>query len=144
MQLFVPSLVALLLGVAIAFFVVPKIAPAMLVGGGAVALLGALYVHWSKFGAMEYERATWQYNLRKYASYVMIAGILLGAYGFYAMNQAGASSESVLPAAISSNVVTPALPSVTMPTIGGGMGSVMRTAVSRISELMRRGRISND
>lgn len=142
MQLFLPSLVALLLGVAIAFFVVPKIAPVMLVGGGAVALLGALYVHWSKFGTMEYERATWQYNLRKYASYIMIAGILLGAYGFYAMNQAGTGSEGV-PSAIA-NVATPALPAVTMPAIGGGMGSVIRTAASRIGELMRRGRISTD
>jgi hypothetical protein len=142
MQLFIPSLVALLLGVAIAFFVVPNIAPVMLVGGGAVALLGALYVHWSKFGTMEYERATWQYNLRKYASYIMIAGILLGAYGFYAMNQAGTGSE-IVPSAIAANA-TPALPAVTMPAIGGGMGSVMRTAVSRIGELMRRGRISTD
>ena len=74
----------------------------------------------------------------------MIAGILLGAYGFYAMNQLGSSSDSVLPAAITSNVATPALPSLTMPTMGGGMGSVMRTAVSRIGELMRRGRISTD
>ena len=143
MQLFIPSLVVLLVGVAIAFFLLPRIAPAILVGGGAVALLGALYVHWSKFGVMEYERATWQYNLRKYASYIMVAGILLGAYGFYAMNQVGSSSD-VLPTAITSNVVTPPLPTLSMPTIGGGMGSVMRTAVSRIHELVRRGRISTD
>lgn len=144
MQLLIPSLIALLIGVAISFFVLPNIAPVMLVSGGAVALLGALYVHWSKFGTMEYERATWQYNLRKYSSYVMIAGILLGAYGFYAMNQAGSSYESVIPSVITSNVTSPALPSLTMPAMGGGMGSVIKTVSSRINDLVRRGRISSD
>ena len=144
MQLFIPSLVALLVGVAIAFFVLPMAAPAILVGGGIVAILAALYVHWSKFGAIEYEKATWQYNLRKYASYVMIAGVLLGAYGFYAMNWAGSSSSSILPSAITSNVATPALPPMAMPAMGGGMGSIMKTATSRIGELMRKGRISTE
>jgi hypothetical protein len=132
MQLLVPSLVVLLVGVAIAYFILPSIAPAILIGGGVVALLATFYVHRAAFGRMEYEQATWQYNLRKYASYVMIGGILLGAYGFYAMNQSGGS------------VATAALPAMGVPAIGGGMGSVVKNAMSRIHELVRRGRISLD
>jgi hypothetical protein len=84
---------------------------------------------------MEYERSTWQYNLRKYSSYVMIGAIILGAYGFYAMNQSG--SDSILP-----SVTSPALPAIAMPAVGGGVDTMFRTASSRITELLRKGRIT--
>ena len=70
MELFVPSLVFLLVGVAIAYFVLPSIAPTLLIAGSAVVLLGALYLHYSRFGAMEYEASTWQYNLKRYSNWV--------------------------------------------------------------------------
>lgn len=133
-----PSLVFVLAAVAIAYLVFPAFAPPILIGGSAIALAGALYMHYSQFGVMEYERSTWQYNLRKYSNWVIMAAILLGAYGFYAMNAGGSSSEapSLLPA-------SPALPPLSAPTmIGGGMGTVFKTASSRLGELMRRGRIT--
>lgn len=146
-----PSLVFILIAVAIAYLAFPSLAPPILIGGSAVALAGALYLHYSRFGVMEYERATWQYNLRKYSNWVIMGAILLGAYGFYAMNQgsagvgfgagiagaaAGAPSLSILPS-------SPALPPLSAPSmIGGGMGSVLKTASSRLGELMRRGRIT--
>lgn len=147
MELFVPSLVFLLAGVAIAFFVIPTIAPVMLITGSVIVLLGALYLHYSRFGVMEYERATWQYNLRKYANWVIAGAILLGAYGFYAMNQTGndASAMASLPNPVASIVASnssPALPNLTMPMSGGGLGAVFKTASSRIGELMRKGRIT--
>jgi uncharacterized membrane protein len=137
MELFIPSLSLLLVAVAVAFYVLPKFAPVILVSGSAVVLAIAIYFHLSKFGVAEYERATWYHNLRKYVAYVMIGAILLGAYGFYAMNNAGSSSP--MPA-----ITTPAMPAIGMPTVGGGFDSVMRTASSRIGELMRKGRISTD
>ena len=90
----------------------------------------AAYAHWKQFGVSEYERATWIYNLRKYSSYVLIAMVILGAYGFYTMNYASSSS-----------LATPALPAITAPTMGGGVQSVLKTASSRINEIVRRGRI---
>ena len=136
MELMMPSLVILLFGVALTYFVLPKFAPPLLIIGSVIALFGAMYVHWNQFGRMEYEQATWQYNLRAYGSYVLMAVVLLGAYGFYAMNQAGETSS--IPFA------SPAMPALTSPLAGGGLQSVMKTATSRISELMRRGRISTD
>ncbi len=132
-----PSLALILLAVAIAFFVMPSFAPSILITGSVITLVAAIYFHMSQFGVMEYERSTWQYNLRKYSSYVMIGAIILGAYGFYAMNQSG--SDSVLP-----SVTSPALPALGMPAIGGGMDTVYRTASSRLHELLRKGRISLD
>lgn len=142
MELFLPGLGFILLCVALAYFVMPSIAAPTLITGSAIMLVAALYMHYSQFGRTEYEQSTWQYNLRKYSSYVMVGAILLGAYGFYAMNQQG--SDSALPSSITGAMTSPALPTLQAPAIGGGMGAVMKTASSRISELMRRGRISLD
>ena len=149
MELFVPSLVFLLAGVAIAYFVIPTLAPTLLIAGSAVVLAGALYLHYSRFGAMEYEASTWQYNLKKYANWVILAAILLGAYGFYTMNSgmSAAPAAGMLPAplaeAVSNNFSSPALPALTAPPMmGGGLSSVFKTASSRLGELMRKGRIN--
>jgi hypothetical protein len=126
-------LVFLLAAAMLCFFVLPTLAPPVIIGAGIVLLMVAAYKHWSTFGTMEYERATWQYNLRQYGSYVMMGMVLLGAYGFYAMNDTSggggilaSSTQSVLPTSM----------------VGGGFGTVMKTASSRITELMRRGRIT--
>jgi uncharacterized membrane protein YjjP (DUF1212 family) len=146
MELVMPSLVFLLVGVAVAFFLIPSIAPTLLITGSVVVLGAALYLHYSRFGVMEYERSTWQYNLKQYSSWVIVGAVLLGAYGFYAMNQGAASS--MLPAAmatsVESNFSSPAMPALAPPMMGGGMGVVWKTASSRLNELMRRGRISID
>ena len=126
-------LVFLLAAAMICYFVLPNLAPPVIIGAGVVLLLVAAYKHWSTFGTMEYERATWQYNLRQYGSYVMMGMVLLGAYGFYAMNDTS-SSGTFLNSSTSS-----ALPTS---MVGGGFGTVMKTASSRITELMRRGRIT--
>lgn len=134
MEILVPGLMtAVLLGVAIAFFVLPTFAPIVLVAGSGVVLAIALYIHYRQFGVMEYERATWMYNLRKYASYIMIAVTLLVAYGFYAINNGMGDSS----------VASPAMPAIGLPTTsGGGFRTVGNTVASRLGELFRKGRIS--
>ena len=126
MELLIPGLAFLLFGVAIAFFVVPKIAPAMLITGSGVAIALALYLHYSKFGNEEYNRSTWQNNLKIYSRWVIILSVIFAAYTFYAMNT-GAP-----------------MPSISIPKVGGGLDSVFSTVASRIGELMRKGRISTD
>ena len=61
-------LVFLLAAAMICYFVLPNLAPPIIIGAGVVLLMAAAYKHWSTFGTMEYERATWQYNLRQYGS----------------------------------------------------------------------------
>lgn len=126
-------LTVLLISVAVSYFIMPNLAPIILVGAGLVLLAISAYKHWSTFGTMEYERATWQYNLRQYGSYVMIAAVILGAYGFYAMNKTSGGGSTGMNSSSES-----AIPGMA----GGGFGAVMKTASSRIQELMRRGRIT--
>ena len=127
---------AVLLGVAIAFFVLPTFAPIVLVAGSGVVLAIALYIHYRQFGVMEYERATWMYNLRKYSSYILIAATLLVAYGFYAINNGMMGDDAA-------SIASPAMPAIGLPTIsGGGFRAVGNTVASRLGELFRKGRIS--
>lgn len=137
MELLIPGLVALLIAIAIAYFVVPMIAPSILIGGSGVLLALAVYLHYKQFGVAEYERSTWQNNLRAYGSWVMLGAVLLGAYGFYAMNTGGSSGIG--------GMVSPALvtemPPLTMPQSGGGFMNIFTTASGRINSLMRHGRI---
>ena len=144
MELLIPSFAAfiiLLIAGALAFFIIPRFAPLVLVSGSGIVLALALYVHLSRFGVNEYERATWQNNLKLYGPYILLAAVLLLAYGFYALNQ---GPPSVMPTSIAEAVGTAPLPSIEAPIVGGGYQSVMRTATSRIRDLIRKGRISTD
>jgi hypothetical protein len=147
MELVVPSLVVLLVGIAIAFFVIPRLAPTILIGGSAVVLALAIYLHYSRFGRMEYEQSTWQYNLKQFGSWIMVGAVLIGAYGFYAMNSG--QFASMAPAI--SGVLTPAapaapannaMPPLTLPQAGGGFRMIARTVASRLNSLMKNGRIN--
>jgi len=144
MELFIPSFLAfliLLLVGALAFLVLPKFAPLILVSGSGAVLAIALYIHISRFGTDEYERSTWQNNLKKYGGFILIGMILLLAYGFYALNQ---GPSSLISAAAAAAVGTAPLPPVAAPAIGGGFQTVARTAGLRLKELFRSGRISHD
>lgn len=128
-------LTVLLISVAVSYFIMPNLAPMLLVGAGVVLLAISAYKHWSTFGTMEYERSTWQYNLRQYGSYVMMAAVILGAYGFYAMNKTSGGGGGMMNTSSGGDMTLPGM-------AGGAFGSVMKTASSRIQELMRRGRIT--
>lgn len=133
MELIIPSLVALFLGLAIALFVFPTIAPALLITGSMVAIAIAAYIHWKQFGTAEYARSTWQNNLRMYTSLVLIGIIIACAYGFYAMNATGVT--------VGPFESTPSLPNLQAPQIGG-MSHVLKTVGSRINDLLKKGGIS--
>lgn len=133
MELLMPSLIALLLAVAVAYFVVPKMAPNVLIIVSSIILAWALYSHYTRFAVTEYERATWIYKFREYSG-VLVFGVIL-FIGYFLFFVRGSSGGSILPG--SSN-----MPALTMPTVGGGFGTVARTVRSRIGELMRKGRIT--
>ncbi len=131
-----PSLVMMLLGVAVAYFLVPKMAPNVLMIVGSVLLAWAVYNHATKFGITEYERATWYYKISQYSGFLVFGVILLIGYGLFFMKGQSGSGNGVLPGS--------PMPNLTMPTVGGGFGMIARTVSSRIGELMRKGRISLD
>jgi hypothetical protein len=146
MELVVPSLVALLVGIAIAFFVLPRLAPTILIGGSAVVLGLALYLHYSRFGRMEYEQSTWQYNLKAFGGWIIVGAILLGAYGFYAMNTGAVIAPGIMSSLGAPATPAPsnnAMPPLALPMTGGGFKNVANTAMNRIGNLMKHGRINH-
>lgn len=132
-----PSLVLILLAVSLAYFVLPQFAPAVMISSSLIVLAISLYLHWSQFGTAEYERSTWQNHLRQFGGLIMMATLILLAYGYHAMNTPNARGF----------FSSPEMPALTVPTLTGGgptsaVASVVNTASSRIRELMRRGRIT--
>jgi ABC-type transport system involved in multi-copper enzyme maturation permease subunit len=104
MELFIPSVLALLLAAAVVFFVLPRFGPAVLAIVALILLAFGVYQHRSLFGS-EYRLSTWQFDLIGYAPYIMVGGVL-AVIAFYLI------SLSPLGRA---NTTAPAMPEV--PTV---------------------------
>lgn len=81
MELFIPSVLLLLLAAAVIFFVLPKFGPAALAMISVALLVLGIYQHMTAFGS-EYKLSTWQYSFTSYAPFIMVGGLLL-VIGFY-------------------------------------------------------------
>ena len=66
-----------------AFFLVPKIAPFILVIISSILLVAVGYLHYKQFGVSEYERNTWTDKIRDQGPYILFGGILLIAVVVY-------------------------------------------------------------
>lgn len=143
MQLFihglVPGLVLILLAVALSFFAVPMLAPAVLLGGTCTLLAIALYVHWSKFGRTEYEKSALWYNAKDYLPLIMVAVVIIGCSIFWAMNQA--ASSGAVPALQGGFFGASNMSEISMPAFGGSLSDIAMTAGSRIQSLFKKGRL---
>jgi hypothetical protein len=65
------------------FLIVPHMPVMTLVTICSVLLAVGIWWHWSQFST-EYRTSTWQAKLRDYASYVIVAVVILAVYVFYA------------------------------------------------------------
>lgn len=81
MELFIPSVLILLLAAAIIFFVLPRFGAATLALISVGLLVFGLYQHINAFGT-EYRLSALQTGLMSYAPYIMVGGLLL-VIGFY-------------------------------------------------------------
>ena len=118
-----------IVAVVIAATVFPTLAPPTFLIACSVMLVIAMYINRSEFGVDQYERNTLKYTLRNSASLIVFLILVLGIVGFFYFSQH--NSSMIGPA--------PSLPS--LPTIGGGLTSVAKHAVSRIKEVMRTGNL---
>jgi hypothetical protein len=127
----------------------PMFAPAILLTGSAVLFVLALYVHWSKFGRDEYERATFWWNMKDNIYMVLIGIIIVGCIIFYAMNHAASSTRgptvtgSSMPAVRGGYFGPSDMPPISVPAFGGGLEEIAMTAGSRIQNLFKKGRLTN-
>jgi predicted PurR-regulated permease PerM len=76
MEFFLPGLAVLLIGVLIAYAVIPRFSPVILALISIVLLVAALYDHFRIF-SYEYAYSTWQEQLKSYAPYVMVGALLI-------------------------------------------------------------------
>jgi hypothetical protein len=120
MELFLPSVIVLLLAAAVVFFMLPRFGPATLALVSAALLGLGLYQHYTTFGT-EYRFSTWQFVT--FAPYLMIGGLLLviAIFLLYTIPVAGAAAAAAVPnieipgisnmppANTSTNVVTSAI-----------------------------------
>ncbi len=81
MELFIPSVLILLLAAAIIFFVLPRFGAATLAIISVGLLVFGVYQHINSFGT-EYRLSALQLGLMSYAPYIMVGGLLL-VIGFY-------------------------------------------------------------
>ena len=76
MELFIPSLLAILIAAGIVMYLLPRLSPVILGVLALVFLLAAAYQHYTFFGS-EYQLSTWQLPLINYGPYLMIGGLVL-------------------------------------------------------------------
>ena len=81
MEFFLPSLAALLLTALLIFFVLPKFGAPILVVISIILLMYGVRSHIQLF-APEYRYSTWQEQLKLYAPFIIIAGLLLSVLSY--------------------------------------------------------------
>lgn len=84
MELFIPSVLLLLLAAAVIFFVLPRFGAPVLAIISVALLVYGLYEHMNAFQT-EYRLSTWQTGLMAYAPYVMVGGLLV-VIAFYLLS----------------------------------------------------------
>ena len=84
MELFIPSVLILLLAAAVIFFVLPRLGAPVLALISVGLLVYGIYTHMNAFGT-EYRFSTWQLGLVNYAPYLMVGGLLM-VIAFYLLS----------------------------------------------------------
>jgi hypothetical protein len=134
MELFLPSVLVLLLAAAVVFFVFPSLGPATLAIVSAVLLVLGAYQHWAQFGS-EYRLSTWWLGLIAYAPYVMVGGLLV-AIAIYLLYLLPANSQnstaSVIPMPTISNM--PSANSSTNP-VTAGINRALNTSMNLANKM---------
>ena len=96
MELFIPSLLAILIAAGIVMFILPRLSPIILGVVALIFLIIAAYQHITFFGS-EYQLSTWQLPLVTYGPYVLIGGLVLFLL-FFIVNFIGTgSTEAAAP-----------------------------------------------
>jgi ABC-type Na+ efflux pump permease subunit len=95
MELFIPSLLVILISAFIAFLVVPRLGPMILGITSLIALIAAGIHHWSMFQT-EYRLSTWQNAAAAYTPWVVLTLAVLAILGALLSFFTGASPAAIL------------------------------------------------
>jgi len=92
MELFIPSLLAVVLAAVVVMFLLPRLSPVVLGSLALVFLVFAAYQHYTFFGT-EYHQSTWQLPFVQYEPYILMGSLILFLL-FFIMNFVGVSDAS--------------------------------------------------
>jgi hypothetical protein len=128
MELFIPSLLTLLISSLLAFVLLPRLAVPIVLLLSLVILVYVLRTHYATFSD-EYRYSTWQYQLQQYAPYVIIVvliSFILTSIGFIFQ---GGGAVTV------PTVETPSLPSANSATnpITSAINTGLRAAQNTVA-----------
>jgi hypothetical protein len=139
MQIVLPSIIALVIGGAIVFAVLPRLAAPMLVGLSLVILVFALWQHVTLFKS-EYQLSTWQEQLKFYAPFVMVGGLLLSIFSYFGFlfSIGSTAPEPVMPD-------IPLLPSPNTATnpVTAAINNGIRSATNMVAPIINAGPKNN-
>ncbi len=126
MELFIPSILVLVLAAVIIFLVLPKMSPYLLGGMALILLVVGIVQHYQTF-PYEYSASNIQHMIGEYSSFVilgvLIVGLLVVIGGMFGMS--APSMASVLPAAVAGGNTAAAAPAAN--NKGGVLNGVMNT-----------------
>jgi len=120
--LFVAAVASLL-----TYIVVPSLPVVALVFASAILLAAGVWWHWTQF-AIDYRASTWQENLRNYASYALVAVVILITYAFYVFLNSDAPTQAYV------SSYMPSLPS--MPSLSSNSRNAGRNQSLNILQNM--------
>jgi predicted PurR-regulated permease PerM len=107
MEFFLPSLLVILVGTLIAFFIIPKFSPLILAILSVALLAFGVYHHYRLF-QHEYAYSTWLDQLKPYAGMVMIGLIvLISIFYFIGLFSTGKASPPAINNSIMENLPSP-------------------------------------
>jgi hypothetical protein len=92
MELFIPSILALIIAAVIVMFVLPRLSSVILGALALVFLTIAAYQHYNFFYT-EYRQSTWQLPLLEYAPYLLLGGLVLFLI-FFIINFIGTNTNA--------------------------------------------------
>jgi len=92
MELFIPSVLLVLLAAAVVFFILPRLGPTVLAVVAMGLLAFGVYNHMKAFGN-EYRLSTWQIDYMAYAPYLLV-GLVLFIITFYLLSMGGAPTAA--------------------------------------------------
>lgn len=95
MELFIPTLLVIVLAAFFAFLIIPRIGPMILAITCLVALLAAGVHHYSMFKS-EYALSTWQYGLASYSAIIVLGLAILAIIGAIFYLFSGGETKAVL------------------------------------------------
>lgn len=92
MELFIPSILALVIAAVIVMFVLPRLSSVVLGALALVFVIIAAYQHYNFFYT-EYRQSTWQMPLLQYAPYLLLGGLVLFLI-FFSINFIGTNTNA--------------------------------------------------